>query len=467
MKKIAYIILALLLGGIAFGVYFLDAAMPIGNGYAAKYICSQVFLAGRDPDYVFEREVKPTNALFSLISPVVDKNGKSVTAKGLGFRKPLTAVYRDGFGCTLAIDATKEDLYRQARGALARKKPDMNAPWPAGERVVIPARVPGVDRAQLERAVDEAFREPGTGARLNTQAVIVVRGGKIIAEKYARGFTPATPILGWSMTKSVTNALVGALVREKKLDIMKPAPVSAWRGAGDPRGSITLDQLLRMSSGLKFVEIYGPLKDVTDMLYGSKSMADFAAAMPPRTKPDGEWNYSSGTANIVARIVRDASGGTLASVYNFARTALFDRLNMCSAVIEPDASGSFVGSSYMFATPRDWARFGLFVLRDGTWNGGRILPEGWMKYSVTPTPRAPKGEYGAFYWLNAGEKGNPKNRTFPSLPADLYYLSGFNGQMVAVVPSRDLVIVRMGVTHGDTWPQEKFIGQVLDSLAKN
>ncbi len=466
MKKIVFIVLALLLGGVGYGAYFLAAAMPIGTGYTAKYLCSQVFLAGRDPGHVFEQEVKPTNALFSLITHSVDRAGRSVTASGFGFLTPRTAVYRDGFGCTLVIDATKDELETQTRGAIARKKPDMNAPWPAGERVDLQAREPGVDMAQLERSVDDAFREPGPGTRRNTRAVVVVRRGRIIAEKYDPGFTSATPILGWSMTKSVTNALVGILVRMKKLDIMKPAPQAAWRGAGDPRGAITLDQLLRMSSGLKFVEIYGPLKDVTDMLYGSRSMADFAASMPLRTKPDGEWSYSSGTTNIVARIVRDRTGGTLASVYNFARTELFDRLNMTSAVIEPDASGSFVGSSYMFATPRDWARFGLCVLRDGTWNGARILPEGWMKYSTTPTPLAPKGEYGAHYWLNAGKKGNPKNRTYPTLPTELYYLSGFNGQMVAVVPSLDLVIVRMGVTHDDSWPQEKFIGRVLDSMAK-
>ena len=467
MKKIIYGIAVILLIALGYGIYFIDSAMPIGNGYAAKYICSQVFLAGRNDGYVFENEVKPANPLFSLVSHSVDYKNKTVTAKGFGFRKPITAVYRDGFGCTLAIDSTRDELLKQAHGALPLKKQDASLTWPRGEKVDIGALPPEVDKARLNKAVADAFNEPLPKSKRNTQGVVVVYKSRIIAEKYAEGFSPATPILGWSMTKSVTNALCGILVKQKKLDIMKPAPVAAWKKTSDLRSQITLDQLLRMSSGLKFGEIYGPLQDVTDMLYGSKSMAEYAWEKPLSTNPDGQWYYSSGTANIIARIVRDTAGGTLVDGYNFARIHLFDKLNMCSALIEPDASGSFVGSSYMFATPRDWARFGLFTLRDGVWNGERILPEGWMKYSTTPTPLAPKGEYGAHFWLNAGEKGNPKNRTYPSLPTDLYYLSGFNGQVVAVIPSRDIVIVRMGVAHDESsWPQEEFIRQVLESILK-
>ena len=467
MKKVVYGIVVILLVALGYGIYFIDSALPIGNGYTAKYICSQVFIAGRNDGYVFEQEVKPTNALFSLISYSVDNKGKTVTARGLGFRKPITAVYREGFGCTLAIDSTKDELIKQTQGALPGKKHDPNLIWPRGEKVDLVSLPPEVDMAKLNKAVEEAFKEPLPKNKRNTQGVVVVYKNRIIAEKYAEGFSPATPILGWSMTKSITNALIGKLVNQKKLDIMKPAPVAAWNKPGDPRSKITLDQLLRMSSGLKFDEIYGPLQDVTDMLYGSKSMAEYAWAKQLETKPDGKWYYSSGTANIIARIVRDTAGGTLVDGYNFARINLFDKLNMHSAIIEPDASGSFVGSSYMLATPRDWARFGLFTLRDGVWNGERILPAGWVKYSTTPTPLALKGEYGAHFWLNAGEKGNPQNRTYPSLPTDLYYLSGFNGQVVAVIPSRDIVIVRMGVTHDEaSWPQEEFLRQVLDSIVK-
>ncbi len=466
MRKIIIAILVVLVAAIGYGVYYVDTALPIGNGYAAKYVCSQVFIDGRDPAYVFQYEVKPTNPLFSLVSPKVDYKNKTVTSKAYGFRKPMTAVYRDKFGCTLAIDTAHEELYAQAKGALPRKNPDQGSLWPKGERVDTGAVPPEVDRGKLAAVLEDAFKEPGPDTMQNTQAVVVVYKGKIIAEKYAKGFTPATPILGWSMTKSVTNALMGILVKQGKLNIMKPALVAAWKNAGDPRGKITTDMLLRMSSGLNFEEIYGPHQDVTDMLYGAKSMADFAAAKPLGSAPGGRWYYSSGDANIVARIIRDATGGTLSGVYNFARRNLFDRLNMCSATIEPDASGSIVGSSYMFATPRDWARVGQLFLNDGVWEGERILPHGWVKYSRTPTPLAPKGEYGAHFWLNAGAKGDPKNRTYPSLPTDLYSMEGFNNQFVFIFPSRDVVLVRMGVTHDDSWKQEEFAARVLDSIRK-
>jgi CubicO group peptidase (beta-lactamase class C family) len=466
MRKILYAILILLLAVFGYAVYFLDAAMPIGNGYAAKYVCSQVFLANRNPEIVFENDVKPTNPLFAMMSVSVNYDNKTVTSKGFGFWRPLTAVYRDGFGCTLAIDSTREELLQQAEGALPRRKANEALLWPDGEKVDLKAIPKEVNREKLDQVLDDAFKEPGPDTMRNTQAIVIVYRDRIIAERYADTFSDKTPLLGWSMTKSVTNALVGILVKQKKLDIMKPAPLPAWKSPGDPRGAITLDQMLRMSSGLDFVEIYGPLKDVTDMLYGSKSMADFAAAKPLRTKPDTEWYYSSGTANIIARIIRDTVGGTLASVYNFARKQLFDRIGMYSAVIEPDASGSFVGSSYMFATARDWARFGVLIKNDGVWKGVRILPEGWVKYSTTPTPLAPKGEYGAHFWLNRGNKNNPADRVFPSLPRDLVYLSGFNQQIVAIIPSRDLVVVRLGVTHDDSWDDDAFIKEVIDSIGK-
>jgi len=463
MKKLLYMLAAALVCALGYGVYYIDTALPIGNGYAAKYVCSQVFIDGRDPVYVFEKEVKPTNILFSLVGVDVDYANKSVTGKALGFRKPLTAVYREGLGCTLAIDVTREELVNQAAGLPSRNLPDAGSPWPKGEKVA-PAVPAGVDGSRIAAALDAIFTEPADGPPNNTQAAVVVYNGAIIAERYGQGYTPSMPILGWSMTKSVTNALTGILVRQKRLDIMKPAPVAAWRKPGDPRGKITPDQLLRMSAGLDFVEIYGPHQDVTDMLYGARSMSDYAAAKSLRAEPDHEWYYSSGTANIVARIIRDANGGTLAGAYAFARRELFDRLGMCSAIIEPDASGSFVGSSYMFATPRDWARVGQLFLNDGVWNGERILPDGWVKYSTTPTPLAPKGQYGAHFWLNAGTKGYPEDRTFPSLPADMYYMSGYNGQIVAMFPSKRLVVVRMGVTHDEEWGEEKFLKSVYDSV---
>ncbi len=449
---------------IGFGVYFLDGALPIGTGYTAKYICSQVFLAGRNPDQVFEKDVKPTHVLFQLVRPIVDVKNKMVTAAAFGFWKPMTAIYREGCGCTLMKDTDKDRLNAQMNNMSLYEFKRSDEIWPQGEGVDFESLPGKVNREKLKKAVDEAFTEPGPDTKRNTQAIVVILGDRIIAEQYAPGFDKDTPLHGWSMAKSVTNALVGILVREQGLDIYAPAQVAAWKNPDDPRHKITLDMMLRMSSGLEFEEVYGPFKDATDMLYAAGSMADYAAAKPLAAEPDTLWNYSSGTANIIARIVTDEVGGSLAAYQKFSREGLFNKIGAYSAVIEPDASGSFVGSSYMFATARDWARFGLFLKNKGVWNNEKILPDGWMEYSVRSTPRAPMGEYGALFWLNSGEKDNPGHRKFPSLPLDLYYCGGFNGQIVAVIPSRDMVVVRLGVTHDKSWSHETFIRQILDSI---
>ena len=464
LGKLKIFFFILLITGIGYGIYFLDGALPIGTGYSAKYICSQVFLAGRDPDLVFDQEVKPTHPLFRLVKISVDENKRQVTASAFGFWKTMTAVFRDECGCTLAVDTSREELLSQAEDIQPQKKERSDDVWPYGKKVDLTDLSDNIDQVKLKKAMEDAFKEPGPDTKRNTQAIVVVLGDQIIAEKYDEGFDENTPMLGWSMSKSVTNAFVGILVKEGILDIMQPAPVAAWNKKTDPRGKITLDMLLRMSSGLEFEETYGPFKDATYMLYTSKSMAEYAQTKPLQTALDEKWSYSSGTTNIIARIVRDKTGGTLASTKNYFNKGLFNKLGMVSAVVEADSSGSFVGSSYMFATARDWARFGLFIKNDGVWKGERILPEGWVAYSTTPTPKAPMGKYGAQFWLNAGDKENPTNRTYPSLPADLAYLSGFNDQVVAIIPSKDLVVVRLGVTHDNSWSNETFVKNVIDAI---
>jgi CubicO group peptidase (beta-lactamase class C family) len=268
------------------------------------------------------------------------------------------------------------------------------------------------------------------------------------------------------MNKSITNALMGIMVKKRMLDIHQPAPVPEWQQPGDPRQAITLDQLLRMSSGLEFEETYAPLHDATNMLYESDDFAAYAARKPLKAQPDDRWSYASGTTNIVSRAIRKAieeQGDP--HYYSFIHKELFDKIGMTSAVLEPDASGTFVGSSYAFATPRDWARFGLLYLQDGVWNGERILPEGWVKYTTTPTAKAPKGEYGAHFWLNAGTPGNPGSRPWPDAPLDTFAAKGFQGQRVVVIPSRKLVLVRFGATSGKTaWQTNRLIRDVLTAL---
>lgn len=348
-------------------------------------------------------------------------------------------------------------------------------PWPVTEWPPGDTSGRDVDRDRLSRALDDAFSEPDPARARRTRAVIVVREGRVVAERYARDIGPETRLLGWSMTKSITSALVGILVGQGALHVSAPADVPSWQTADDPRHAITLDQLLRASSGLSWDESYesGPFRsDVIAMLYrgGRRDMASYAAAKPLAHPPDTAWRYSSGTSLIVSGIVRRALGGDADAVSRFARTALFDRIGMDTAILESDGDGTVVGSSYSWASARDWARFGLLHLRDGVWAGDRILPAGWVDYVRTPTPTSARGEYGAHWWLNAGPAGGggPSGPTggggppLPAAPRDLFYASGHDGQVVAVVPSRDLIVVRLGITPGDgRYDLDAFVSEVI------
>jgi CubicO group peptidase (beta-lactamase class C family) len=365
----------------------------------------------------------------------------------------------------------EEDLRRQtfmkvpSEPSYVERKTDLL--WLAGDRVPQALLPTGVDGDKLNQALEAAFAEPAPDNPRKTRAVIVVYDGKLIAERYAQGFSKEIPLLGWSMSKSVTNALVGVLVKKGNLDIHRPAPVPEWQHADDPRRRITLDQLLRMSSGLEFNEAYAPFSDAVSMFYDSYDFAAYAAQKPLEVEPDTKFHYSSGSANIIARIVRRAAEKEFRNYYEFIHRELFDKIGMYSVVFEPDPSGTFVGSSYMFATARDWARFGLLYLQDGVWQGERLLPEGWVSYTTTPTPKAPLGEYGALFWLNAGSASNPANRRWPSIPGDAYWANGFQGQRVIIIPSRKLVLVRLGnCSYRDVWNDEEFISEVLAALPK-
>jgi len=455
----------ILAAGVTAAGWYLTQAIPIGTGYVAKYLCSGVFISGRDPEAVLREDVAPVNPLAAVVSVHIDRRNKRVTADSFG-RFKAAAVYREGCGCTLAVGVSEEDLRKQDIAAEVQRKPlSDKLPWPAGNDEIARPLPAGVDEGKLSKALDNAFAESGSKKLKYTRAVLVVYDGRLIAERYAPGFDRNMPLLGWSMSKSITNALVGIMVKNGKLRLNEPAPVPEWQKVGDPRGRITLDQLLRMSSGLEFGEVYKPLYDATKMLYGSPDFAAYAAAKHLASAPDTKWSYSSGTANIISRIVRTEADKSYHNSYTFMREELFDRIGMQSAEPEPDPSGTFVGSSYTFATPRDWARFGLLYLQDGVWNGERILPEGWVAYTTTPTSGAPKGEYGALFWLNAGPVSDPGKRRWPSSPADAYSADGYQEQKVIVIPSRKLVLVRFGATSvRKAWNTDKFIADVLAAL---
>ncbi len=449
-KKLLRVILISGILLLLYAVYYARQLAPIGQVYTAKVLCSGVFLSKRDPGSVLHEELE---GLASIMSAAVDTRDRStaVSMPGLPLQR---AQYWDGFGCTVLPEGSDKFLLKPViidHETPRRSSRSLSVEAPSG-------RLLGV--------LDRAFSESGESRAKRTRAVVIVHKGRIIAERYAAGFSADTPLPGWSMTKSVTNALVGILVKQGKLAIDRPAPVAEWSGAGDPRSAVTLDHLLHMSSGLEFDERAGPfLSDVNTMLLLSPDAGAYAVSKPLSHVPGMRWQYSSGTSNILSRIIRDRAGGTDASYHAFPRRELFQKIGMQSAVMEVDASGTFVGSSFMYATARDWARFGMLYLQDGIWEGERILPEGWVSYSAASAPAAPKGKYGAHFWTNGTAGAPERDRPFPRLPADMFYASGYEGQCVVIVPSRELVVVRLGLTKNPmAWSMEDLIAEVIEAL---
>lgn len=455
IKKIIISALVVVFG---YAAYFISEALPIGTGFTARFLCTHIFVQQREPDIIFEREVKPEHPLFSVVNYDIDYDKKTVTAKGLGFFKKSVAVYRPGLGCTLAIGKSLEELHQQAEGISSLEAKADSQGYLDGPSQASIAYNP----EELDSLLDKWMSEPSADSMRNSMAILVAQNGEILSERYNKVITRETPLLGWSMTKSVTNALIGILVGQGMLDVKQESIFPEWVGE---RSKISLDHMLRMSTGLQFQEVYGPLKDATYMLYDSESMADYAKNKALEASPGSKWYYSSGTTNMLAQLVYSKAGGSLVKTNAFIQEQLFEPLNMSTAFIETDPSGVFVGSSYMYASARDWARFGQLYLQDGRFGNKQILPAGWVQYSTSVTEQTPKGEYGAQIWLNAGNPADSANRKWPGLPSDIYYFGGHNKQIVAIIPKHKLVVVRLGVTFDDTFPRGLFLQEVLQTLS--
>jgi CubicO group peptidase (beta-lactamase class C family) len=455
MKILKRILLLLFVAIIGYASYYLSQALPIVAGYGAKNLCSCVFVAGRNPEQVIAQELGA--ALVNLGTYKVNYEDSSASGSVLGLSK-RKAIYRKGLGCTLLSELSEDELRKQKIAVAS--KPIVNQDsiaWPLGNKV----NDSSYNKIEKVNAVVEAtFSEPDKENPINTRAVVVIHNGQLIAEKYAPSFNQNTKLIGWSMTKTITNAIVGVLVKQGKLTADAPAPVSEWKN--DDRKKITLHNLLQASSGLAWQEIYGGPSTATNMLFRKQDAGGFAAQAKAEVAPDTKWYYSSGTTNIISRITRQAIGDS--DYYNFAYREIFNKIGAYSMVIEPDASGTFVGSSFSYATARDWARFGLLFLNDGVNGGDQIFPKGWVKYSTTPAAAAPQGEYGAQIWLNAGNKNNLADKRFPDVPNDMYLMDGFEGQSVVMIPSRNVVIVRLGLSQKREFDTNIFVRDVLKAL---
>ncbi|HEY2678733.1 MAG TPA: serine hydrolase [Steroidobacteraceae bacterium] len=454
LRRILAAIVLVLLAALGYLWLKPPALLRVGANYAAKIVCSNVFLADRDPNEVVILDVQaPGVWILHYIRVRVDREHGVVHAGFLGFIGGGLAVARPGKGCTVLPDGklnfTAIEPARRAPQPTPASSASESGLWPDGAAV---QTNPALDRLLANDAL------AGPGAR----ALVVVDHGRIVAERYGKGFDPTTPLLGWSMTKTVTAGIVGLLVKDGKL---KLAQANLWP-ASDGRERIRIADLLAMSSGLYFNENQGLVSDLTTMLYLEPDMAGFARAQPMINRPGEVWSYSSGTALILSRIVQDALG---LSAPAYIDERLFKPLGITTATMEQDESGTLVGSSYIYASARDWARYAQFLLQDGVWHGQALLPVGYVSMMATPA-KASGGEYGqGLVWLwgsDAKTAGENPDTEF-NIPPDTFYMMGHDGQSIAIIRSRQLVVVRMGLTPvADHYSPQPLLKAVLEAQAQ-
>ena len=477
-RSLKLFLIPVLFLSLAAAYFALRSYGQIATGFYAKILCSGVFVAGRPAQHVIDNDilVYSPKAMFAAIRASVDLSAAAVDTRlpmGLGH---ASARYRDGVGCALfqapvreagvgKLGSERSDANAEPAKAVTERtdatfriKPatdDPEQPWPIGSKVEGNA-VEQSRREKLALAIERGFAEADSKQERRTRAIVIVHKGQIVAERYADGFGPHTRMAGWSMAKSITSAWIGVLTQQSGLSVDEPLALSAWKGGSDARSGLRFRELLHMSSGLEFSEAYGsPFSDVNRMLFFSESAAGYAAQKQSVLAAGAVFNYSSGTTNLIAQALRERLGSEyLKAPYQM----LFERIGMSSALFETDAAGTFVGSSYVYASPRDWARFGLLFLQDGIWNQQRILPEGWVAFSVKSSAANPN--YGAHWWLH--EPGEKQGRT---VPPDLFQATGHAGQRVSIIPSRELVIVRLGMTlTGAALRHAELVNDVIKAL---
>lgn len=441
----------------------------LGSGYMAQQLCAGLFVSGRTFEHVMAEDLTgPGFGALSLFSPRVDEAAKTVSASAYGIAGQ-TAEFQEGLGCTLVRHRSAQAVHAKARDLFdAEPAPYARVEWPSGSHVAAGSwsadfRWPDqVDGPAATDAVDAIFAEPVPERPRRTRALVVVHKGRIVAERYARGFDAQMPLVGWSMSKTGMNALIGLRVKDGTLARDERHLMPEWLSRDDMRGAITLDALLRMTSGLAFDEDPGDkLSDVSQMMFVQGNTAAYAASKPLTFAPGTHWSYSTGSTAILSGVLRESFDDER-EYLRYPRERLFGPLGMRTAQLAPDASGNLMGGAFLYASARDWARFGLLYLRDGVWDGEQILPQGWVSYSTTPTIQSPQDEYGAQIWLKLTKS---RNLGEPPMPQDAFYMLGHNGQVVAMIPSKDLVVVRLGQTlSGGDWDTARDLGPLVNAF---
>ena len=446
LKKILKVLAVLLLLAII-GIYFtIYPKLDIVTGFASKSVASWINITDRSA-----ADVKRTDNNFDIMPKAkntIKANGKIVETTIFGLKK-RTAIYRDGLGALLIDDAY--DIAKKALKPHRDLKP-ITKPYPYGDLPQDTTKLANVDYKKLEQAIQSAFDKAGENTK-KTRSLLVLYNDKIIGEHYAKGFSQKTPILGWSMTKSILGTVYGILQKQGKIDINKATNIPSWQN--DDRKNITYNDLLHMNSGLDWDESYDKISDVTKMLFLARNMPKVQKEKKAKYKPNAHWVYSSGTTNLLGGLLHNFTANEQ-EYLDLPYTLLLDKIGMHSALIETDMEGNYVYSSYGWATTRDWAKFGTLYLHKGNWDGEQLFDPAWATYVATPTPTS-DSIYGAHFWLNRGG-------IYPDVPRDLYSANGFQGQKVFIIPSKNMVIVRTGLTEGKSFDFNAMLKNILAAI---
>lgn len=443
-----------------------DDAQPTEFSLAinAKILCSGIWVQGRDAERHVQADLKRFDHFGwrDDFTYEVDPQRKRVILSAPGAPSRVAQFNLDQ-GCAI-LPRGADDVYFEA-AAVGVEWPLQNwDAWPTGERLLDERPPREVDAEALGQALDYAMANHEHGQ--NTRALVVVYKGRIIGERYAPGIPRDMPHLSWSQGKSITAALIGVLIGQGELGLDQPAPVAEWhQAADDPRSEITIRNLLNMSSGLDFNNYgLGQQSSLSTqnhhfrIYFDGINVFDHAVSFPLEAEPGERWEYLNSDPLTLGRIARETVEARGQDYHSFPWTDLFDKIGIKTAVLETDAWGNFIMTGYDYLSARDWARFGLLHLQDGMWGEQRILPEGWSDFVSSPAPASENLAYGGLFWLNAAGR-------YDRIPLDAYWPSGFMGQTTMIIPSRDMVIVRLGPSPGAFGPYlNKMVGDLLDAV---
>jgi CubicO group peptidase (beta-lactamase class C family) len=448
MKRVLWLLPAALL---LFIIWYAWPRLPIITAFAAKGMCSNIFLTDKEPERVKAEDLSffPIN----LAKCTINYAERSVTSTVLGLAR-RKAVFRDGLGAVLVLEKPEEELRRETLAIPDPGYSQDTIPWPLGDMLSgeLPA---GVDYDRLEEVLDAAFDAPGEKPFKKTLGVAVVYENQLIGEEYLEGYDAWTKFNGWSMTKSIAGAMAIGLVMEDRMQLDVTAAFPEW--ANDERSTITLQNLLQMNSGLDWYENYFTISDATLMLMRSDNMLASVLDNTLIHEPGTHWNYSSGDINLMSGLVRRTIGDDEA-YHAYAYSRLFHRIGMLNTVVETDASGLFVASSYCYGSTRDWARFGLLFLNDGIFEGDTVITPEWVDFMKSEAP-ASEGKYAGTFWLEESREVN----MLSDVPEDLFFADGFQGQRVYIIPSKKLVVVRLGYSMTN-FSMNDFLKEIIETL---